>query len=779
MSTAYAPDTLRLPSPIGLQPTWLNSRSSRKVVRVGRRGSKTRFAMLAAITGHGEGAPETPEFGGILSGGDVLWVAVDYPQLTTVLWREEIVPRFQDLSYATLNGQDHTLSLAGLGTLFLRSSEALRGVRGMGKNLKGVVIDEAAHFDLEGALLNEVLPTLLDNGGWLILMSTTNAGPDGNSEKRMPSFFNLICEGIRSGDPRFTGWEEFYGTAFDNPRINDAGIHELIGLYPAGSPALEQEVYARLLVGGIGLALPELSAAKHIVPRFPIPDYWTHFGAFDWGYNHPWCFGWYTVDTDGNVFKVDTIWGREDLPVTIANTVKAAVPMDKLRYVHAGHDCWADRKARGENVPTVAEQLMQAGWKRMEKANISRVSGLNNFRSYVHWQATDTEPEREPRFKLMDTEGNRRCLAQLQTMQVDPKNLEDALKMDAGAGKGGDDSYDECLAGDTLVLTDRGYVTIGQMVGTEGSVLTPVGWQRYNAVRCTREHAPVFRVALTSGVYVDTTSTHEFLTPEGWRPADHLSGRAGVSGTVVLAHENRLLSSQDEVVTPGGVRRDGWSDCPWNASTPYGRESFEQQILQFGRDAAERPRHAARSDGGAIGTETSPRGQSAAHDGGVACEQGGEGVAQRNVSRGMGEACDISHGHMRSVRERLPNQNNGSIALLSSELQSKGVAGSTARVESVTYVGLKPVYNMEVEAAHCFIVQGGFVVHNCRYGLASRPLKGDLLKKYPLNAHERPGADPHVILHTKDGRPPVWIGTEGEEAESGQYGYTSQLPASI
>lgn len=403
--------------------------------------------MLAAISGHGEGAPEEPEFPGILHGGDVLWVAVDYPQLTTVLWREELVPRFQDLSYAKLNGQDHTLSIQGLGTLFLRSAEALRGVRGMGKNLRGVVIDEAAHFDLEGALLNEVLPTLLDNGGWLILMSTTNAGPDGNSDKRVPSFFNLICEGIQAGDARWSGWEEFYGTAFDNPRIDPKGIRELIGLYPEGSPSLEQEVYARLLKGGIGLALGEMSKDQHLVERFPIPDYWEQFGAFDWGFNHPYAFGWFAVDTDGNVFLVDTVWPKEakneEQPETIANRVKATVPVNRLKYIHAGHDCWADIKARGERVPTLAEQFATHGWKRLAKANISRVSGLNNLRAYARWQATDTEPQRTPRFRMFDTAGNRRTLATLQGMQIDPADLEDALKVDADyAGRGGDDAYD-------------------------------------------------------------------------------------------------------------------------------------------------------------------------------------------------------------------------------------------------------------------------------------------------------------------------------------------------
>lgn len=443
MTVGYAPDTLTLPKAIGKQPEWLSAQTDRKLLRVGRRGSKTRFAMIAGIAGHGEWTDSKPQYPGILQGVDILWVAVDYPQLTTVLWREELVPRFQDLSWATLNGQDHTLSLKGLGTMFLRSSEALRGVRGMGKKLGGVIIDEAAHFDLEGALLNEVLPTLLDNGGWLVIMSTTNAGPDGNSDKRVPSFFNQICEGIRSGDPRFKGWQEFYGTAFDNPRIRPEGIEELISLYPVGSPALEQEVYARLLKAGVGLALSELDADHHLVDPPPVPDYWSHFGSFDWGYNHPWVFCHFVVDTDGNVYLADTMTGRGDEPDEIARKIKLAFDIPAMKGIHAGHDIWQQKgKSIGFKGPTIQEVLW-AHKINCTKASIDRVQGLNNFRAYVHWKATETSPEKTPRFRIFNNANNRLALAQLQQIQIDPDNLEDALKVDADAGgKGGDDYYD-------------------------------------------------------------------------------------------------------------------------------------------------------------------------------------------------------------------------------------------------------------------------------------------------------------------------------------------------
>lgn len=435
-------EDLILPEPIGLQSEWLESPKSRKVCRIGRRGSKTRFALIAAVAGHGPGEDGARKFPGIAEGVDVVWVAQDYPNLIRVVWQEEIIPRMGHLSWCTLHkSAPYTAAINGKGTLHLVSAEAINGIRGLGKKVGGVIIDEAAWLDLEAALQDVILAILLDNGGWLIIMSTTNAGPDGNTLKRLPSYFNVICTQVRAGE-RSDEWVEFYGTAFENPVISDQAIRELIAEYPPDSPKLKQEVYAELLVAGVGLALSELDAAIHIVPRYTLPSHWTQFGGFDWGFNHPWCFGWYAADEDGNIVKIESISGRESQKEQIHDTVSKIVPLKHLRTIIAGHDIFFRKgRAIGFQGPTIAEYLITQGW-RLQQADArpgSRAKGLDNFRNYIHH--THEQP---PRFTLLDTEGNRACLTQLQSMQLDPKDLEDALKIDAdSSGKGGDDYYDE------------------------------------------------------------------------------------------------------------------------------------------------------------------------------------------------------------------------------------------------------------------------------------------------------------------------------------------------
>lgn len=451
IAAAEAP-ALQLPEPVGLQFGWLDDDGSRKVLKIGRRGTKTRFAFLAGVHGHGPGWEEgTPKFPGILQGGDVVWIAQTYTNLTTVLWREEIEPRFGDLPWVTLDKTRHDVHLKGLGSLLLRSGEAdaIRSVRGVGKRLVGVIVDEAAWLALSTALKDIILPALLDNGGWLIIMSTTNAGPDGDYDDvgrpMAPSYFNRLYGEIERGE-RGSEWRIFQGTAYDNPTLEPADVDELVAEYTAGSTALRQEVYAEILEPGLGLAMPHLNE-RHLIPAFwPEPGEWKSFAAFDWGYHHPWVMGLYLIDSDGQIVKRDTLTGRQDLPGDIDTKVRAAGVDPSTMLIFAGGDCWRarrnDRSRAGGNGPTVAEHLMTAKWK-LTPANDARVAGLNNFRRYTN--IPDEAPANyRPRFVWMDTPGNRACYGQCKAMTLDPKNPEDAEKVDAdSSGRGGDDFYDE------------------------------------------------------------------------------------------------------------------------------------------------------------------------------------------------------------------------------------------------------------------------------------------------------------------------------------------------
>lgn len=303
------------------------SPASRKVARAGRRWGKTRWAFKAAIVGHGpEGKHQRdvrgevaerwtgPKFRGIAHNRHVYWIARDNPQFNT-LWFEEIVPRFKGKEKAgvTVNQTEKRVEIPGGGMLWARTAENITSVRGSGANLIGVIIDEAAWQDLEDELKSVVLPALLDNGGWLVLISTTNSGVDGNKKKRIPSYFNVICEEIHQSEaaradgrpedaPRTEEWAEFYGTAYDNPKLDPEAIGELIGEYRPDSVELAQEVFAKLVKGGSGLAFPEwredlLLTSSDFLP----PKDWPGEVGFDWGYGSPGWAGYNAFGPNGKV----------------------------------------------------------------------------------------------------------------------------------------------------------------------------------------------------------------------------------------------------------------------------------------------------------------------------------------------------------------------------------------------------------------------------------------------------------------------------------------------
>lgn len=198
---------------------------------------------------------------------------------------------------------------------------------------------------------------------------------------------------------------------------------------------------------GAGSALAELRREVHLIKPFERPPHWPVFGAFDWGYNHPFSFGFYTTSEDGDTFKIDTVTGRRLLPHEIADRINGrmrALNIPKLSYISAGHDAWAKIKARGEDTPTIADQFADLGLP-LSQANIDRKMGLQALRDALAFKERGpNKTNGTPRLRFFDTETNRRCFEQLETRVTDPDDVEDVLKTDADEwGEGGDDMVEE------------------------------------------------------------------------------------------------------------------------------------------------------------------------------------------------------------------------------------------------------------------------------------------------------------------------------------------------
>lgn len=428
---------LILPAPLAHQLPILEHAARFKVWRAGRRTGKSRLGVIAAASGHG---PHR-RMKGVMQGGAIAWVGPDYKQ-TAAIWREEIRPRFAGLPWATVKESERRVEVPALGgSLELLSAENIDALRG--RKFDGVIVDEAAHLDLEYAYTAVIRPALADRQGWALFISSPNGGLDGNSQKVIPSYFNRLVQRIEAGNLP-DDWATWHNRTEDNARLPRAEVAAMRAEYPPDSPTVQQEIDALLVAGGL-LAFPELVlGAPYLIPRPErLPRHWMLFGAFDWGYAHPFSFGLYAVDEQGQVYGVDHVSRRKHLPPGIVDVCRGmlaewGVRFQDLQYTVAGSDVFSEPRARGETGPTLFEQFHAAGWTMIE-ANTARQQGYQHAKKHLN-----PLPGQPPAMRWYDTPGNRELVQVLMRLVTDPARPEDVLKVNADVnGIGGDDPYDQ------------------------------------------------------------------------------------------------------------------------------------------------------------------------------------------------------------------------------------------------------------------------------------------------------------------------------------------------
>lgn len=104
----------------------------------------------------------------------------------------------------------------------------------------------------------------------------------------------------------------------DNPTLFDLlpdGSHRVTAFgesYIAKLDALTGVRYLRLRKGiwaaAEGLVYDEWDPARHLVPRFEVPDDWRRFWAVDFGYTNPFVLQWWAQDPDGRLFLYREIY---------------------------------------------------------------------------------------------------------------------------------------------------------------------------------------------------------------------------------------------------------------------------------------------------------------------------------------------------------------------------------------------------------------------------------------------------------------------------------------
>lgn len=372
----------------------------------------------------------------------VLFLRVDFPSLVENMDRAHAVfPNFG----AVWNERDKRYTFPSGARYEFGYAESLKDIRRyQGREPSTIAFDEIGQL-AEERVWTTLLAELRSPDPRIQRQAIASANPGGPGEPWLMRRFVRPCGTM--GERIYADPEEPSMTRrFIPGRVTDNPIYANDTAYMATLRTLPKRSREQLLEGkwgvGAGRGLEELDERRHIIPAFQVPKHWTVWGAFDWGYAHPFSFGWFAADESGNAYLVDSIHGHRMLPWQQAEKILERAPERARAMVYSGHDCWNEVKSRGEATPTIAETFRQYGIL-LRKANISRVTGLNNIREYIKWQGPNGSVI-PPRFRIMDTPGNRRTLEVLESMMVDPDDPEDVLKHDADAdtGEGGDDEYD-------------------------------------------------------------------------------------------------------------------------------------------------------------------------------------------------------------------------------------------------------------------------------------------------------------------------------------------------
>lgn len=375
------------------------------------------------------------------SNAHFLFLRVDYPSLAEAMDRAQAhFPKYG----AVWNEQKKRWTFPSGAVYEFGYAESLKDARRyQGREPTRIKYDEIGQLALE-KVWTTLLAELRSPDKTLVRQAEASANPGGPGEPWLISRFVKLCG--ESGERVYIDPAEPEMTRrFIPGRVSDNPIYANDAQYMARLRSLPQRQRDQLLGGkwglGVGRGLDEL-AELHFIAPFEVPAHWKVWGAFDWGFGHPFSFGWFAMDTDGVVYLVDSTGGHRMLPWEQASRIRSKAPPRFRTIVVAGHDAFARRQAEGQEPKSIADTFREYEIF-LTHAAIDRVQGLNNMREYVKWQGPDGV-QWSPRFRIMDTPNNRRVYDVLESMMIDPDDPEDVIKRDADpdTGEGGDDAYD-------------------------------------------------------------------------------------------------------------------------------------------------------------------------------------------------------------------------------------------------------------------------------------------------------------------------------------------------
>lgn len=478
--------------------------------------------------------------------------------------------------------------------------------------------------------------------------------------------------------------------------------------------AFREFMYQRHVVSGLTMKLEE---TRNII-------------SFDWGYNHHGAAYWHQILPENAMgvsrvvtyrelyqnAKQPSLWAQEILDLT----------HEEVEYMVLPHDCFANKDGNR----SVAEVFMTTFGNTINIRRGETMSpGANINRVAMTHQGLSMAPDGKPYAQI-----HQNCAALIRTL---PNLIYDERRPEI-IDKGGsheDDNNDDCLAGDTRVLTTEGEVMIRDLVGKTGRVVTPYGIHRFSGVH-SKGIQPVYRFTFAD-TYIDATADHKVMTAQGeWKELASL----GDSDLIPYVYDSRNPHPQEATVQSAQflsdrevlpalfptshyfASPDSLGLPPW--SNPYGlphspqRSQLSQQpdreprVSQLiGTPAAPRPDDLAR----AARTDEADSREPSTADQGMARLTRGTSLAPGPLRE------DEEQASPRSTNSEVPANLRGMPEPVHSQDLQGQVLPEKLRVsrrvpqgacQSLEYLGEQEVFDLTVDNIHC-LVANGIVVSNC------------------------------------------------------------------
>lgn len=248
-------------------------------------------------------------------------------------------------------------------------------------------------------------------------------------------------------------------------------------------------------------------AFTHVIPPFEPPKEWTLYRSFDFGYSKPFSCGWWAVDYDGRLYRILELYG------CVANEPDTGVKwtpdeiFTEIARTEREHPWLSGRRIQGIADPaiwdkshgvSIAETAEKHGVY-FDPGDNKRIPGWMQ----VHYRLQFDQNGVPMMYVFSNCKAFIRTIPLLMYDDHKPEDINTRQE-------------DHCLTGDTLVLTDNGYVPIEVLVGTEGLVMSHDGqYHRFYDVRMTRAQEEIYEIELEDGTKIKCTDDHRFMLPNG------------------------------------------------------------------------------------------------------------------------------------------------------------------------------------------------------------------------------------------------------------------------